>query len=175
MTTIAVAIGTDYLYTYKGDGLDTITATKIPSVVFDSNLTYKTVHDQAATFVSTALAGATKLLVSQTEGFGMRDETGATVVPADPTTLKGFAVVGNDTLRELIIKHINKLSTTVPSIIIKSNDTRYRYYRCGQFSPQMNSNGSTKLMPACGHKVSAGGATAFSLWHTLDPVIPPTP
>lgn len=174
MTTLSVVLDDDCLHVYDGTGLGKAVSHRLPNVVFDANTTYQTLYDQAKAFVTTALAGATKIVVANTDSFGMRGDDGEVVVPRAVADTKGFVTISSDTMRELVIKFVNETSKAMPGLIIKNQNMKYYCHRCGELNKSMTALNSphVRVMSDCEHRETTGKATAFALWHTLVPYTP---
>lgn len=176
MTTIAIALGEDCIYTYKGTGLNTVEKFNLPQLVYSADLTYDTMYAQANAYVDSILTGATKILCSNADGIGTRNAEGETVVARAPADVKGFATVGNDALRVLILRLIGAKAVTIPALTLKIDETVYRCMRCGVVNSGGSANGAfNRKLNKCGHFVPNGAQQAFAMWHTLDSVIPEAP
>lgn len=163
MSTVSIGMGEGCLYTYRGSG--EVERHPYPEVVFDANLNYNKLYSQAESYVAAALAGATRLVTSNVYGFGMRND-GEIVVPKAGVT--GFTTVGTDKLEELIIKFVNKTSTTVPSLVIMNKDIKWYCMRTGILNKtsEVSTKGDVKHMLASGTKNVSGAQTAYALWYT---------
>jgi hypothetical protein len=176
MSTLSLAFGDGLIYTYDGTGAeDGLKKYPFPVIPVNDSIDYGVIYNLAQTFVTTAIGSATKLIVSNSDGFGSTtDEHDKLQEPIDPGAFKGFCLVSDTTLIKLIKLLIQKKVNTIKGVMIPKGGKYMKLYcyKCNTLNTAVNGiNGSTEVVEGsiCKHRMEPAAFSAYAMWHSLTP------